>query len=215
MPVTFPSATGPAGASPTGIWLSRAMMRDVDAWAAKSVVPVTVHRIGLHTVLVPRGRSAVGAPYDDAAMMCAARPAPTKLAPAIGFWVIDDRAVITVQSAHWRRRIRWVIWEPEVGMVRPPGVDIASPQQVLAAAGGGRRDELVDMLLERHHPPQRMLAAVANVLGLPGAEVLLDPEHAQSWEGTHDHEPVEREVHFFEDAVKDAVALRHELGLNR
>lgn len=189
-------------------------MRDVDLWAAKSVVPVTVNRIGLHTVLIPRGRSAVGAPYDNAATMCAARPAPIKLAPAIGLWVIDDRAVITVQSKHWRRRIRWVIWESALGMVRPPGVEIASPQQVLAAAGGGRREELVEMLGERHHPPQRMLAAVANVLGLPGADVLLDPGRAQLWDGAHDHEPAEREVHFFEDAVKDAVALRHELGLN-
>ncbi len=197
---------------PVGLWLSRAMITDVDAWAAKSVVPVLVHRLGLHTALVPRGRSAVGAPYDDAAMMCAARPAPVKLSPAVGFWVIDDRAVITVQSKHWRRQIRWVIWDPQVGMLRPPGVDIASPQQVLAAAGGGRRDELIDMLAERHHPPQRLLSAVVNLLGLPGADVLLDAEAARSWEGVHTHEPDDREVDFFEDAVKDAVALRRELG---
>lgn len=194
------------------MWLSRAVTSDVDHWAAKSVVPVLVHRLGLHTVLVPRGRSAVGAPYDDAAMMCAARPSPIKLAPAIGFWVIDDRAVITVQSKHWRRQIRWVIWDPQVGVLRPPGVDIASPQQVLAAARGGNRNELVEMLAERRHPPQRLLSAIMNVLGLPGADVVLDPSLVESWESAHAHEPDDREVHFFEDAVKDAVALRRELG---
>lgn len=197
---------------PIGMWLSRATTHDVDLWAAKSVVPVLVHRLGRHTVLVPRGRSAVGAPYDDAAMMCAARPAPVKLSPAIGFWVIDDRAVITVQSKQWRRQVRWVIWDPHVGILRPPGVDIASPQQVLSAARGGNRDELIDLLAERHHPPQRLLSEIVNLLGLPGADVLLNSALLGSWEGAHAHEPDDREVDFFEDAVKDAVALRRELG---
>ncbi|MGB3257678.1 MAG: hypothetical protein WBA72_06775, partial [Ornithinimicrobium sp.] len=210
--MTSVSSAGATRVPPVGLWLTRAMMPDVDAWAAKSVVPVLVHRLGLHTALVPRGRSVVGAPYDDATMMCAARPAPVKLSPAMGFWVIDDRAVITVQSKQWRRQIRWVIWDPQVGMMRPPGVDIASPQQILSVARGGRRDELIDMLAERHHPPQRLLSAVVNLLGLPGAEVLLDAGVTESWEGAHAHEPDEREVDFFEDAVKDAVALRRELG---
>ncbi|MGB3827740.1 MAG: hypothetical protein WA962_03110 [Ornithinimicrobium sp.] len=203
----------PARLAPTGMWFSRARTRDVDHWAAKSVVPVLVHRLGLHTVLVPRDRSAVGAPYDDAAMMCAARPAPVKLAPAIGFWVIDDRAVITVQSKHWRRTIRWVIWDPQAGLLRPPGVEVASPHQVMAAARGGNRSELIDLLAQRHHPPQRLLSAIVSLLGLPGAEVLVDPAVPRSWKGAHPHDPDQREVHYFEDAVKDAVALRHELGL--
>ncbi len=184
-------------------------------WAAKSVVPVVVARLGLHTVLVPRGLSAVGAPYDDAAMMCAARPVPLRVAPALGFWVIDDRAVLTVYGTDWRRTIRWVIWDPELGMLRPPGVQIATPDQVVRAAGGGVTSELIEILAERHHPPQRLLSAVVSLLGLPGADVLLTPEVVQGWSKATRHEPEARQVDIFEDAVKDAVALRRELGISQ
>jgi hypothetical protein len=185
----------------------------VNAWAAKSVVPLLVARRGRHTALVPRGSSAVGAPYDDAATLCAARPAPRSLTPAIGFWVIEQRAVITVQSSSWRRKVRWVVWDPEQGVVRPPGVEVATPAQVLSAAGDGDRSELVDMLSERQHPPERLLSAVVTVLGLPGADVLLDPAVADTWHRSTRHDPDARQVEFFEDAVKHAVALRRELGL--
>jgi len=200
-------------AGPLGLWLCRGRIAEVNAWAARSVVPLLVARRGAHTAVVPQGYSAVGAPYDDAATLCAARPATTKVTPAIGFWVIEDRAVITVQARAWRRRIRWVIWDPERGVIRPPGVDIATPHQVLAAAGGGSRSELVEMLSERHHTPQRLLSAVVTVLDLPGADVLLDPAVAQTWQRGTRHEPDARQVEFFEDAVKHAVALRRELGL--
>ncbi|MGB7449000.1 MAG: hypothetical protein WA892_07725 [Ornithinimicrobium sp.] len=198
---------------PRGLWLCRGHTEEVNAWAAKSVVPLLVARRGPHTAVVPRGSSAVGAPYDDAATLCAARPAPKKVAPAIGFWVIDDRAVITVQAASLRRRIRWVIWDPERGVIRPPGVEVATPQQVLSAAGDGDREELVDMLSERAHPPSRLLSAVVTVLGLPGADALLDPAVADTWPSGTRHEPDLRQVEFFEDAVKHAVALRRELGM--
>ncbi|HKJ12055.1 MAG TPA: hypothetical protein VJ976_06655 [Ornithinimicrobium sp.] len=209
--MNLPPAT--PGTGPLGLWLCRGRAREVNDWAAKSVVPLLVARRGAHTAVVPRGSSAVGAPYDDAATLCAARPAPAKVAPAIGFWVIEDRAVITVQARTWRRRIRWVVWDPEQGVIRPPGVDIATPQQVLAAAGGGSRSELVEMLGERHHTPPRLLSAVVTVLGLPGADVLLDPAVADTWPRSTRHEPDDRQVEFFEDAVKHAVALRRELGL--
>ncbi len=209
-----PPSPVPAAPSPShGLLLSRAPFEEVMAWAAKSVVPVVVAPLQGRTVLVPRGRPAVGAPYDDAATLCAARPAPQKLAPTIGCWVIDERAVITVQSGHWRRQVRWVVWDPERGVLRPPGVEIATPQQVVAAAGGGSRPELTSMLAERHHPPARMLTAVLAVLGLPGAELLLDPHAAEDLAGARVHEPDPKEVAYFEDAVKDAVLLRRELGV--
>lgn len=196
------------------MWFSRGNIRVVNTWAAKSVVPVLVARLAGHSVLVPRGRSTVGAPYDDAALMCASRLAPRSVAPAIGLWVIDDRAVITVQGVQrWRRPLSWVIWDPARGMLRPRGVDIATPTQVLNAAGGGNRDELIDMLNERHHPPQRLLAAVAGVLGLPGSAALVDPQTPSTWKRVWQHDPQEREIRYFEDAVAGAVALRRELGM--
>jgi hypothetical protein len=198
---------------PLGLWLCRGRAREVNSWAAKSVVPVLVARRGAHTALVPRGSSAVSAPYDDAATLCAARPAPAKVAPAIGFWVIEGRAVITVQPRAWRRRIRWVIWDPELGVIRPPGVEVATPAEVISAAGGGSRRELVEMLAERQHTPARLLSGVVTILGLPGADVLLDPTVADAWQRSTRYEPDARQVEFFEDAVKHAVALRRELGL--
>ncbi len=196
------------------MWFSRGNVQAVNAWAAKSVVPVLVARLGGHSVLAPRGRSAVGAPYDDAALMCASRLAPTSVAPAIGLWVIDDRAVITVQEERrWRRTLSWVIWDPARGMLRPEGVDIATPTQVLTAAGGGNRDELIDMLNERLHPPRRLLSAVAGVLGLPGSAALVDPETPSTWKRVWEHDPEEREIRYFEEAVAGAVALRRELGM--
>lgn len=207
-----PDSDARPGNDPVGLWLSNGRLSYVNTWAAKSVVPVLVTRMGLHTALVPRGRSAIGAPYDDAATLCAARSAPTRLAPAIGFWVIDERAVITVQLSGWRRQVRWVVWDPERGVLRPPGVEAATPTHVLSAARGGTRRNLVELLAERHHPPARLLAAVVGTLGLPGAEVLLDPEAAQRWSRAHVHDPAPREVGYFEDSVKHAVALRRELG---
>ncbi|MGB3686961.1 MAG: hypothetical protein WA991_14170 [Ornithinimicrobium sp.] len=197
---------------PVGLWLSYGRLNHVNAWAATSVVPVLVTRMGLRTAVVPRGRSAIGAPYDDGATLCAARSAPARLAPAIGFWVIDERAVMTVQASGWRRQVRWVVWEPARGVLKPPGVPAATPTQVLSAAGGGNRRDLVEMLAERHHPPARLLAAVVSLLGLPGAEVLLDPGVAEGWPRVQVHDPAAREIGYFEDAVKHAVALRRELG---
>lgn len=196
------------------MWFSRGNVRVVNTWAAKSVVPVLVARLGGHSVVVPRGRSSVGAPYDDAALVCASRLAPRSLAPALGMWVIDDRAVITVQNQRrWRRRQKWVIWDPARGILRPDGVDIASPTQVLTAAGGGNRDDLIDLLNERHHQPQRLLSAIAGVLGLPGAAALVDPDTPSTWKRVWEHNPHDSEIRYFEDAVAGAVALRRELGM--
>lgn len=204
---------GPA-VSAHGILLSQAPVGELLAWAAKGVVPVVVAPLEGRTVLVPRGSPAVAAPYDDAATLCAARPAPTRLAPTLGCWVIDGRAVLTVQSRHWRRQVRWVVWDPERGVLRPPGVQIATPQQVVSAAGGGSRAELTSMLAERHHPPARLLSAVLAVLGLPGGPLLLDPASAEDLPHAQVHQPDPREVAYFEDAVKDAVLLRRELGVD-
>lgn len=207
-----PDPRSQTGEPPVGLWLSQGRLNDVNVWAAKSVVPVLVTRMGLYTALVPRGQSAIGAPYEDAATLCAARPAPRRVAPAIGFWVIDQRAVVTVQLASWRREMRWLVWDPDAGVVQPPGLPPAGPGQLLNAARGGSRRDLMDMLAERHHPPARLLAALVGTLGLPGAEVLLDPTAAEAWARVQVHDPAAREIQYFEDSVRHAVALRRELG---
>lgn len=195
-----------------GVLISRADPGAVLAWAAKGVVPVAVAPVGGRTVLVPRGRSAVGPPYDDAAMLCAARPAPPRLTPTLGCWEIGGRAVITVQLRHWKRQIRWVVWDPEQGILRPPGLPMATPAQVVSAAGGGDRGELADMLAERRHAPVRLLGGVLAVLGLPGGSLLGDPAAADTMPGAALHVPDETQVGYFRDAVEDSLLLRRELG---
>ncbi len=208
-----PTEPSRPAAAPHGVLLLSGAVDDVAGWAARGVVPVVVAPLGDRTVLVPQDRPAVGAPYDDAATLCAARPAPARLAPTIGCWRIGERAVITVQSRHRRRQVRWVVWDPEHGVLRPPGIQRASPHQVVAAAGGGSRAELTAMFGERHHPPVRLLQAVLDILALPGAALLSDPRAAQDLPDARVLLPDRREVTYFEDAVRDAVLLRRELGV--
>lgn len=195
-----------------GLLICAGPVEEVAAWAARGVVPVVVAPLGDRTVLVPQDRPAVGAPYDDAATLCAARPAPVRAAPTLGCWLIGERAVLTVQSRHRSRQVCWVVWDPERGVLRPPGIERATPRQVIAAAGGGSRAELTAMLAERHHPPVRLLQAVLEILALPGAGLLAEPRAAHDLPGAHALHPDQREVGYFEDAVRDAVLLRRELG---
>lgn len=196
-----------------GLLLCAGPLQEVAAWAARGVVAVVVAPLGERTVLVPQDRPAVAAPYDDAATLCAARPAPVRAAPTLGCWLIGQRAVLTVQSRRRSRQVSWVVWDPEHGVLHPPGIERASPRQVVAAAGGGSRAELSAMLAERHHSPVRLLQAVLEILGLPGATLLADPLSAHDLPGAQILHPDQREVGYFEDAVRDAVLLRRELGV--
>lgn len=193
--------------------LLRASPPEVSAWVRKGVVPVTVAPLPDWTVVMPTGDPFVGAPYDDSLTMLACRHVPRRLGPALGFFAIGGRGVITVQGRSRRRRVRWVVWEPERGVVRPAGLDLAPPSMLIRAAGGGDRAELVEILAERHLAPHKLLAATTAVLGLPGGRLLIDPAGVDDLEGAIDREPQEREVAYFEDAVRDSVQLRRELEL--
>jgi hypothetical protein len=79
-------------------------------------------------------------------------------------------------------------------------------------AGGGSRRELVEILHELYVQPDRLLAAVVAVLGLPGARLMVDPGGAAELPGAVSVLPAPKEVGYFNDAVRDAVKLRQELG---
>lgn len=205
-PVQHSRDLGPAA----GLLLVRGEVPEVSVWIRRGVVPVTVAPLEGWTGVIPRGRSKVQAPYDDVLMMLAARRLPRSLRPAIGLFVIKDRAVITVHRGG-PRRMRWVIWDPAEGVVRPPGLRQASPSHVLGVARGGDRTELLRLLAERQLPPGRLLAVVADTLGLPGGEILARPDKGSSLVGAVDRDPDAVQIGYFEDAVKDAVQLRREL----
>lgn len=205
------SATHPAQAA---VVLAAGARPEVARWVAGSVVPVTLAPLEAWTAVVARGEARAGAPYDDGALLLAARALSVRAGPGLGFFVIDGRAVITVHPASRRRIVRWVVWDPEAGLLRPPGLDLAGPAEVVSTAGCSPpvRDELVDLLHELRVRPTRMLQAVMATLRLPGTRLVEDPAHAESMKGAVDHVPDDKQVEWFDDAVRDSVRLRRELG---
>lgn len=205
------SATDP---NAVAIVLAAGTRSDVDTWARASVLPVTVVPLGSWTAVVGRGPSQVEAPYDDGRVVLAARSLGAKAGPALGFFVIDGRAVLTLHPAGRRKAVRWVVWAPEVGLLRPPGLDLAGPGEIVSVAGRppSVRDELVELLHEVRVRPERMLQAVMATLELPGARLVEDPARAEQLPGAVTYEPDPKQVGWFDDAVKDTVRLRRELG---
>lgn len=203
----------PGAGGPVGMLLTRGTRTDLDSWVARSVVPVVVATLESWTAVVARGASRVGAPYDDGATVLAARALAARAGPGLGFFEIGGRAVVTVH-APGSRRVRWVVWEPEHGLVTPPGLEMAGPVEMLgvAQAPPELRDELVDLLHETRSRPVTMLQAIMSTLGLPGARILARPGSAASLPEAVEHVPDERQVSWFQDAVTDSVRLRRELG---
>lgn len=198
------------GADPAGLLLLRGSIPEVSAWLRKGVVATTVIPLEGWTAVLPESRAFADPPYVDGGVLLAGRRVPRRLGPALGFWVVDGRAVLTAQT-RGRRGIRWVVWEPEVGIVAPPGLLSAGPVTLQRLAGGGSRSELVEILHELYVQPDRLLAAVAAVLELPGARLLVDPSSATELPGAVSVLPAPKEVGYFNDAVRDAVTLRREL----
>ncbi|OLT22025.1 hypothetical protein BJF81_13725 [Ornithinimicrobium sp. CNJ-824] len=209
-------AAGPASVPPpTALLLLRGPRERVAGWVSRSVVPLVVAPVGRWTVAVAAAGPPTGPPYDDGALLLVGRPVPARTGPALGFSETGGRAVITVHAAGRRRGPGWVVWEPGVGLVRPPGLDLAGPGEIVRLAGcpARTREELVDLLHETGPRPMTMLQAVMATLGLPGPRLLQDPVRAAELPGATRHDPSARQVSWFEDAVADSVRLRRELGV--
>lgn len=200
--------------SQAALVLAAGPRREVISWVGGGVVPVTVVRLDGWVGVVARGGARTGEPYDDGPLMLAARALSPRAGPGLGFFEVDGRAVITVHAPGRRKGPRWVVWEPDVGLLRPPGLELAGPAEVVSLAGAGPevRDELVELLHETRVRPARMLLAVMATLGLPGTRLVEDPGRVDTLPGATDHEPDPRQVGWFEDAVRDSVRLRRELG---
>lgn len=205
----------PARAGRAGLILCAGPRADVDAWVAGGVVPVTVVPLGGWVGVVGRGDSHASEPYDDGGLLLAARALSAKAGPGLGFFHLEGRAVLTVHPAGRRRAVRWVVWDPESGLLRPPGLDLAGPGEIVSIAGcdAGVRDELVELLHETRVRPARMLQAVMATLGLPGTRLVEDPAHVDALPGATPHTPDPKQVGWFDDAVRDTVRLRRELDV--
>lgn len=208
--VTSPPSARAARRRHAGLLLTRGSVPGVSAWVRRGVIPVTVAPLDGWTAVLPRGESRAQPPYDDALMLLAARRLPRTLRPGLGFFAIQNRAVITVQRPG-PHRLRWVVWEPLRAVVQPPGLLQATPSQLLAVARGGERREILELLAERRIPPTRLLAALVLALGLPGARLLTDQDSVDGLDGAVDRDPDDVQIDYFDDAVRDSVQLRREL----
>ena len=149
----------------------------VSTWVRRGLVACQVIPLGPWTAVVPTDSSSrAEPPYDDAVTVLAARPVPRRLRSALGFFTIDDRAVVTVQGPGWRTAVRWLVWEPGTGPVRAPGLELARPTDLLAAAGrSGDPRPVAEVVGSREGRADVILTDLLSVLGLPGSE-LVGPE---------------------------------------
>ncbi|WP_153395275.1 hypothetical protein [Ornithinicoccus halotolerans] len=179
-------------------------------WARRGVVPVSAVPAEGWTVLAPDGPAQASEPYDDPVLLLLNRRVPRRLGPAVVMGEVDGRAVACVRGGAAGRRPRWLVWEPAAGLVRPPGLDLAVPSVLVRAAGSGSPAEVREILAERHVPAAKLLAALAAVLGLPHARLLVAPEEAGELPGRVLAAPSQRQVDWFQDAVRDRVLLQQE-----
>jgi hypothetical protein len=160
-----------------GLLLVSGEQGPVTAWLRRGLVACQVIPLGGWTAVLPIERSSrAEPPYDDAVTLLAARPVPRRLRGALGFFTVDGRAVVTAQAPGWRGVVRWLLWEPGVGVVRTATLELARPTDLVAAAGrsGGER-AVAELVAGRGGSADRVITDLLSVLGLPGAE-LVGPE---------------------------------------
>jgi len=157
-----------------GLLLVRGEPSRAAGWLRRGLVACEVVPLGQWTALVPAERtSRASAPYDDPVAALAGRPLPNRLRPALGFFVVDNRAVVTVRSRGWRGGQRWLVWEPGKGPVRTPTLDAARPTDLVAAAHGPSGPRTVaSVVADGSGDATGWLRGLLAALGLPGAELL-------------------------------------------
>jgi hypothetical protein len=146
----------------------------VSTWLRRGLVACQVVPLGAWSAVLPtERRSRAEPPYDDAVAVLAARPVPRRLRGALGFFTVDGRAVVTAQGPGWRDVVRWLVWEPGVGVVRAPHLELARPSDLVAAAGGTADDRGVAQVVAEHNgSADRVITDLLSVLGLPGADLV-------------------------------------------
>jgi hypothetical protein len=189
-----------------GLVLVRRSPAAVTRWLRRGLVAVTVAPFGAWTgVTLADDRARSAAPYDIGLEVLAARPAPWRARPTIGFFDVHGRAALTVQPGGPRASTHWLVWEPRRGVVDAPMLTRLHLPMLLAAAGAEgrvREEALAEVLRSGHGAPLDLLVTVLGLLGLPGRELLVRG-HA---EGASDVEPSPRGILAFDRLMAEEAA---------
>jgi hypothetical protein len=161
-----------------GLLLVRRPPAAIARWMRRGLVAVTVTPLGTWTgITLVHDQARSAAPYDVGLEVLAARPAPLRCRPALGFFDVHGRAVVTVQPRGIRARQQWLVWEPRTGTVATPDLSPLSVRGLLAAAGASgtvREEQVAEVLRSGRGVPLDVVLAVLGLLGLPGRELLLE-----------------------------------------
>lgn len=193
-----------------GLVLVRGSAAASARWVRRGLVAVRVAPLnGWTGVCLAEDRALSAAPYDVGLEILAARRIPTRHRPAIGLFVIDGCAVVTVQARGWRLEQRWTVWEPGTGVRRTPDLP-ALPAGLIVDVAGARGlttpAEVAAHFADVEGTPLDVLVGLMRMLGLPGEELLrsgADESHERI-------DPSPRSIAAFDALVAEEVAHRRE-----
>jgi hypothetical protein len=186
----------------------------VASWARRGLVPVHVVPLDGWTAVLPAGPSRAMPPYNDTLKSFAGRPAASRLRPAIGFFVVDGNAVISVHRSGWRATQRWFVWSPGEGVVQPRRLSAGRPADLVAAAGtrdAAARRGVRDILADGGGDASGLLDELLAMLALPGSDLLDGGQDPAAAPGSSIVEPGEQDVARFERTVNDEARHRAEM----
>lgn len=186
----------------------------VSTWARRGLSPVHVVPLDGWTAVLPAGPSRAMPPYDDTLRTLAGRHVASRLRSAIGLFVVEGKAVVTVHPAGWRAIPRWFVWSPGQGVVHPWHLAPGRPADLIGAAGvrdGAVRRDLRNILVEGGGDADGVLGDVIALLGLPGSGLLGGGQDPAATPGSALVEPDEEQVARFERIVSDQTLHRAEL----
>ena len=171
-----PVAPGARASTGHGLVLVRGQAKASARWLRRGLVATgTVELPGWTAVCLAEDTARTRAPYDAGLEVLAARPVPRSARPALGLFVIDGCAVVTVQPRGWRADQRWLVWQPGQGVRRTPDLPALPASLVVRVAapttGVGAQD-VVDHFSEVSGTPLERLTGLLRLLGLPGADLL-------------------------------------------
>ncbi|AKU16647.1 hypothetical protein [Luteipulveratus mongoliensis] len=194
-----------------GLLLLQGDAKRIGSWVARGTVPAYVVPVGGWTAVVPAGESAAKPPYDDGLTMLANRPIPHGFRAALGFFVLDKRAVVIAHRRGWRVIPRWFVWESGRGAVRVQGLSPMRVEDLLDVAGvaSGESTGVRSLMRSDEGQPMDLLRDLVDGLALPAGR-LLAGSGVPTQEDAVLVTPDERDIARFERVVGEDRAIRAE-----